>query len=311
MSLGELSMEKPRLLYIFLLFNVFFSAVTAEAARKVFFMKDNYRSIFVFDETKNATEAFYSAASPYGIRDFKVSSSGNHIGVFELVHAEESGKLPQRIVILDSSGKVVQTINNALEFAWSAKGDSLAYIRGDKFEDKTRPLQILVVQVIPTFTSSVLSDHKIYDISWAEQNRKIYGWGRDVVYEIDPTTKATRNVSCKGIFFSSSGSYVFKANYGIGFEIFSSSSNEKMTLTGIDEENANTYIWLDDKTLLIGDFTYEKSVVDVEKNLKKQTFQGQVLDYNPRTKEILYLRPENVIGTFTVSSSTIRKLRLD
>jgi len=311
-----ISIKTPKQMSLVVLFVCLFSSVAASGRIYVLSPSDP-TSILVYQETLKKAKLFYKTTSPYAIIDFKTAPSGGIIAIMSSssseMHLGGLGYALRKLVLVDSSGSPLTAIENVLAYTWSPSGDSLAYIRGfDYGAHEIKPSGVWVVSSKAPYSQERISQQKASDISWALHSGKIYtSWG-EVVHEVDLIKKTTKTVPFKGICFSPNGAFVFKPNYeGEGFEVYETASNKRIMLNGIDETVANTYLWLKNSTLLIGDITYEKSVFDVLKNVKKLTFQGQVLDYDPLTNEIIYLPPENVIHGFSVSSSTMRKLRLE
>lgn len=290
------------------------NALAQKNPRHVFFTElGDYRSLFVYDFEKHVSKKLYQTPPQFGFLEYKQSPKKDLVGLLEVngehMRPGDLGYAIQDLVIVDTTGKVLARVKEVLDFDWSSTGDSIAFIRGyDYGGHELKPEGVWLLVINSNYKELKISSEKAQELVWARHNNRIYVLWMDI-YEIDPQKKTTSITPFKGTFFSPDGMYYFRPNYeGTGFGLFVTSSNAEITPNVIDKEKVNFYQWLDETLLVVGNFTFEKHVIDVRTGEIRSSFTGQVLGFDKETQEIIVRKDRNAFRE--LSESRFEKINL-
>lgn len=274
----------------------------------------DYRSLYVYEVGKDSSRKFYQTPDDYSFMDFKVSPTGNYVGLVEFngehMRPEDLGYALQNLVILDVHGKVLAKVKQVLDFAWSPSSDSIAFIRGRDYGGmELKPEGVWLLELKNRFRETMMMPDSAAEISWAIHNGKVYVRWR-YIHEIDLRSKTIRRTDFNGMYFSPDGRFYYKPNYeGVGFALFETRSNRNITPRMIEREKVNFEKWLSNTELVVGDIDREKIVFDMTTKRIKRTFSGQLLGFDEKRKEILVRRDRHAfkeLGESRFERITIR-----
>ncbi len=85
---------------------------------------------------------------------------------------------------------------------------------------------------------------------------------------------------------------------GDGLTLYETSTNQKIQVEGLRVRNTNFCEWLPEDVLVVGDIRFQKQVVRVQTKQILSSFTGEMIGFDPKTNEILFVE----------SASTIRRI---
>ncbi len=185
--------------------------------------------------------------SLYGLIDVKTSPNGNHVAAIQYgVRQRNVGKQldgsdvyypVNNLIVIDTNGKELFKIDDDVRiYDWSPDGNRIVYVVGYYREGGIgfSPVATYIFNLSNNIKYKI--NEGSININWAEFDNSIYSVGNgkewSIVYKYDPITREEIKTNYKGIDFSANGLYYYVlGDEGVGFRLYSSSTNQEITDT--------------------------------------------------------------------------------
>lgn len=252
-----------------------------------------YKNMSKYELYKDTTRIFYNeniASSPNGRYFSAISSSRGFIG------QDEKAYIDHKLLILTVKGKLKHIISDVQRYSWSPDGNQVACILGKEYEGFGFSSWGLKIVNTLDWTEKTFDANFDQDIYWAEFDSMIYTTDFATVYKVDPRSGNKTPTSYKGIYFSPDGSYYFHPNYeGTGFSVYERKTNNDVT-PKVWKDSAiyiNFNSWLPEgSNLIAGDILREKHIIDISKKRTLNKFDGYMIGYDEKSKEIIVYKDQ-------------------
>ncbi len=247
--------------------------------------------------------------------NIKSTPDGSYLGAIartrELVKDEKGNEyIGHMLLIFNPAGKLLKTLPNVIQFAWSPDCKQIVYIeaKGD-LED----YYYLIPKTLKTYqivTDKIISFYPggYADIAWANHDSMIYYTDLHNVYKINPHNKEKVKVDYHGIYFSSDGKYYFNLGYEAPLKLYESKTNREIKIGDMDEDILSFGRWIDKYNLVVGHVYDEKKIIDVRNGEAIIWFTGEMFGYNSKTKEIYVYKDKKIFKE--LDDSKIQKIKI-
>lgn len=202
-----------------------------------------------------------------------------------------------RLFLINRSRRRILTQDSVCNFAWSPKGDKIAWISGIRIEGKDVPISFGIhIYDFRSKQKKQLTTSSDVDVRWASFDGNIHAQTRMgnppfVIY--DPMTGKQEISQYRGIDFSPNGEFYYLRYDGEGRmfdKLYERASNLEVKLPGdIAKRNPTFVKWMrgEPAVVIVGDYVATKHVVDVKNARVVGTFDGQFLAYDVKQREVI------------------------
>lgn len=262
---------------------------------------ENFRNNKVFMIINDSVQRFYEdSLRIYRDHNIKEASNKKFLALISssrgFIGEDENAYIDHTLLILTVKGKLKHIISDVQRYSWSPDGNQVACILGkdiEGFSFRSWGLKIINTQ---NWSERYFNDYYGQDIYWAEFDSMIYTTDFATVYKVDPRSGNKTPTSYKGIYFSPDGSYYFHPNYeGAGFTVYERSTNRDIT-PKVWKDSAiyiNFNSWLPEgSNLIAGDILREKHIVDISTKRTLNKFDGYMLGYDKKSKEVIVYKDQ-------------------
>lgn len=273
---------------------------------------------------KNSTERVYESTElKFWDNKIKISPRGNLIGTIATINRnflKEKSSDYQRFsfLVLDSIGKLIIRLDDAVLFDWAPEGNRAVYVTGIRYSDKDLPSTDHIWMIdLRNMEKIDLGSTDAVDIVWTEFDGKIYLDESRGIMRIDSTTHKKELTEFKGLNFSTDGRYY----YTVGmlpneFKIFERETNKDITPSGLVKSILTSNLdwnfsrWLPQQNkIIIGDKMYDKKIINVATGSIEKTITGNMIGYNKITSEIIVLKVKKLFKD--LPESKVEKIKIE
>jgi WD40 repeat protein len=277
------------------------------------------QGIAKYDNKTNSFDKIYESKElSFHESNLKVSPTGKLIaGIGTVVgnRLDAQGASFDRfaLVVIDANGRLVSKIDGVALFDWSPRNDRLVYATGIRYSDKDAPstnhlwsLDLEINRKVDLGKSSALA------ISWVAFDGSVYAKEPQGVFKIDANSGKRDKTNYRDIHFSQDGKYYFAPSLDPKyFRVFERATNRNITPNSIRDLPSTTFAhWAPNgRSLIIGDGTFDKKILDVESGMTISSFTGKIIGYDRNTLEIITRKDKRVFRE--LQETRVEKLKSD